>query len=49
VDLPIVRIAPWRGAAGQAAFYRQYSQLRQSDTAEYEHLLGEISIPMRLI
>ena len=42
-------LAPWRGAAGQAAFYRQYSQLRQSDTAEYEHLLGKISIPMRLI
>ena len=42
-------LAPWRGAAGQAAFYRQYSQLRQADTAEYEDLLGEISIPMRLI
>ena len=42
-------LAPWRGATGQAAFYRQYSQLRQADTAEYEHLLDEISIPMRLI
>jgi pimeloyl-ACP methyl ester carboxylesterase len=42
-------LAPWRGAAGQAAFYRQYSQLRQADTAEYEHLLGDISIPVRLI
>lgn len=42
-------LAPWRGAEGQAAFYRQYSQLKQVDTAEYEHLLGEISLPVRLI
>lgn len=42
-------LAPWRGAAGQAAFYRQYSQIKQADTAEYEPLLGKISIPMRLI
>jgi pimeloyl-ACP methyl ester carboxylesterase len=42
-------LAPWRGAAGKAAFYRQYRQLRQADTAEYEHLLGDISIPVRMI
>jgi pimeloyl-ACP methyl ester carboxylesterase len=42
-------LAPWRGAEGKAAFYRQYRQIRQADTAEYEHLLGEISIPTRLI
>ena len=42
-------LAPWRGAAGQAAFYRQYRQLRQSDTAEYEHLLGGSTIPVRLV
>jgi pimeloyl-ACP methyl ester carboxylesterase len=42
-------LAPWRGADGQAAFYRQYSQIKQADTAAYEHLLGEISIPVRLI
>ncbi|MFC5828384.1 alpha/beta fold hydrolase [Nonomuraea insulae] len=42
-------LAPWRGAQGQAAFYRQYSQIRQVDTAAYEHLLGEISLPVRLI
>lgn len=42
-------LAPWRGTTGQAAFYRQYSQIRQADTAEYEHLLGEISVPVRLI
>ncbi|MFD6421450.1 alpha/beta fold hydrolase [Streptomyces sp. NPDC060198] len=42
-------LAPWRGAAGQAAFYRQYSQIRQADTAPYEDLLGSISLPVRLI
>jgi pimeloyl-ACP methyl ester carboxylesterase len=42
-------LAPWRGAAGKAAFLRQYTQLRQADTAEYEHLLGELSLPMRII
>lgn len=24
-------LAPWRGAAGQVAFYRQYSQIRQAE------------------
>lgn len=42
-------LEPWRGTAGQAAFYRQYSQLRQAHTAEYEHLLGDISVPTRII
>ncbi|MEU7039241.1 alpha/beta hydrolase [Streptomyces sp. NPDC046237] len=42
-------LAPWRGAEGQAAFYRQYSQIRQADTAAYEDLLGGISLPVRLI
>jgi pimeloyl-ACP methyl ester carboxylesterase len=42
-------LAPWRGVAGKAAFYRQYSQIRQAHTAEYEHLLGEIAIPTRLV
>ncbi|MFI0367419.1 alpha/beta fold hydrolase [Actinomadura sp. 1N219] len=42
-------LAPWRGADEQAAFYRQYSQIREADTAEYEHLLDEISLPVRLI
>ncbi|SFE08480.1 Pimeloyl-ACP methyl ester carboxylesterase [Actinopolyspora alba] len=40
---------PWRGETGQAAFYRQYSQIKQEHTAAYEHLLGEITIPTRLI
>ncbi|MFI0404815.1 alpha/beta fold hydrolase [Actinomadura sp. 3N508] len=42
-------LAPWQGIDGQAAFYRQYSQIKEVDTAEYEHLLGEISLPVRLI
>ncbi|WP_307865893.1 alpha/beta fold hydrolase [Streptomyces smyrnaeus] len=42
-------LAPWQGAEGQAAFYRQYSQIKQADTVGYEPLLGEISIPVRLI
>ena len=42
-------LAPWLGADGQAAFYRQYRQLSQSDTADYEHLLGTIDIPVTLL
>lgn len=42
-------LGPWRGAGGKAAFYRQYSQIRQADTAEYEQLLGQVSLPVRLI
>jgi pimeloyl-ACP methyl ester carboxylesterase len=42
-------LAPWLGEEGQAAFYRQYRQLSQQDTAEYEHLLGSIDIPVTLL
>ncbi|MGW1463003.1 alpha/beta fold hydrolase [Streptomyces sp. NPDC002308] len=42
-------LAPWRGAEGQAAFYRQYRQIRQTDTAAYEDLLGDVSIPVRIV
>jgi pimeloyl-ACP methyl ester carboxylesterase len=42
-------LAPWRGPTGKAAFYRQYRQIRQTHTAEYEHLLSDISIPTRII
>lgn len=42
-------LEPWLGPEGQAAYYRQYGQLRQADTAEYEHLLGTISIPVRIL
>lgn len=42
-------LAPWLGPDGQAAFYRQYRQLSQDDTAEYEHLLGTIDVPVTLL
>lgn len=42
-------LTPWLGADGQAAFYRQYRQLAESDTADYEHLLGDIDIPLTLL
>jgi pimeloyl-ACP methyl ester carboxylesterase len=42
-------LRPWLGADGQAAYYRQYRQLAQADTEPYEHLLGTISIPVRLL
>ena len=42
-------LAPWLGPDGQAAFYRQYRQLRAADTAEYESLLGSIDIPVTLL
>ena len=42
-------LEPWVGPEGQAAYYRQYGQLRQADTAEYEHLLGAISLPVRIL
>ncbi|MGB9182608.1 MAG: alpha/beta hydrolase [Solirubrobacteraceae bacterium] len=42
-------LKPWVGSEGQAAYYRQYRQLRQVDTAEYEHLLSTIAIPVRIL
>ena len=42
-------LAPWLGTEGQAAYYRQYRQLSQADTAEYEHLLDTIDIPVTLL
>jgi len=42
-------LAPWLGPDGQAAFYRQYRQLSEDDTAEYEHLLATIDIPVTLL
>lgn len=42
-------LAPWRGAAGQAAYYRQYRQLAETDTRPYEPLLANITIPVRLL
>lgn len=42
-------LRPWLGEDGQAAFYRQYRQLSQADTEGYEHLLGDVDIPVRLL
>jgi pimeloyl-ACP methyl ester carboxylesterase len=42
-------LAPWLGADGQAAFYRQYRQLSEADTAEYEQLLDTVDIPVSLL
>lgn len=42
-------VAPWRGPAGQAAFYRQHRQFAQSQTDELEPLLGEVTVPTRII
>jgi pimeloyl-ACP methyl ester carboxylesterase len=42
-------LSPWLGPDGQAAFYRQYRQLTQADTAEYESLLAGIDIPVTLL
>jgi pimeloyl-ACP methyl ester carboxylesterase len=42
-------LSPWLGAEGQAAFYRQYRQLSQAHTADYEHLLSTIDIPVTLL
>ncbi len=33
----------------QQTFYRQYRQLSQADTAEYEHLLASIDVPVTLL
>ncbi|MET0698564.1 MAG: alpha/beta hydrolase [Mycobacterium sp.] len=42
-------LEPWLGSEGQAAYYRQYRQLSQVDTGEYEHLLDTIDIPVTLL
>lgn len=42
-------LAPWRGPAGQAAYYRQYRQLSESDTDPYEAKLAEIAMPVKVL
>jgi pimeloyl-ACP methyl ester carboxylesterase len=42
-------VAPWRGAEGQAAFYRQIAQADQRYTDEVEPLYPEIRIPTLVI
>ncbi|WP_026874639.1 alpha/beta fold hydrolase [Jiangella gansuensis] len=42
-------LAPWLGPDGQAAYYRQYRQLSESDTRPYEARLGQITVPVKLL
>ena len=41
--------APWTGAIGQAAFYRQIAQMEQRYTDEVEPLYGDIRCPVSLV
>jgi pimeloyl-ACP methyl ester carboxylesterase len=42
-------VAPWTGAQGQPAFYRQIEQTDERFLAEFEPLLSEIDIPVRIV
>jgi pimeloyl-ACP methyl ester carboxylesterase len=42
-------VAPWRGPAGQAAFYRQIAQFDEQLLAENEAHLGELTCPTKLL
>ncbi|MEQ8406039.1 MAG: alpha/beta hydrolase [Oceanicaulis sp.] len=44
-----VHTAPWRGAVGQPAFYRQIAQMDQAHTDAIEARLGEMRCPVRLL
>jgi pimeloyl-ACP methyl ester carboxylesterase len=42
-------VAPWLGASGQAAFYRQIAQMDQRYTDEIESRYGEIRCPVMIL
>ena len=42
-------IAPWLGATGQSAFYRQIAQGDERDTDEIEPLYGQITVPTLVV
>jgi pimeloyl-ACP methyl ester carboxylesterase len=42
-------VAPWRGAAGQAAFYRQIAQADQRFTDEIEPRYGSLDLPVLVV
>jgi pimeloyl-ACP methyl ester carboxylesterase len=42
-------VAPWLGASGQAAFYRQIAQMDQRYTDEIESRYGEIRCPVSIL
>ncbi len=48
-DVLAAHLDPWRGEEGRAAYYRQYGQLEQAATDEFQHLLGSVPVPTRII
>lgn len=42
-------LEPWRGADGQAAFYRQYAQADEAHSDQFQEQLSDLSIPMRIL
>ena len=42
-------LKPWTGEQGQAAFYRQYAQVDDTDTIEIQDQLSDIRIPVRIL
>ena len=48
-DVLAAHLDPWRGEEGRAAYYRQYRQLEQAATDEFQHLLGSVPVPTRII
>ncbi|WP_030703821.1 MULTISPECIES: alpha/beta fold hydrolase [unclassified Streptomyces] len=48
-DTLAAHLDPWRGEEGRAAYYRQYGQLEQADTDEFQHLLATVPVPTRII
>ena len=42
-------VAPWRGAAGKPALYRQIAQMHRRYTDEIEPHLGEVRCPVQLL
>ncbi|WP_405430122.1 alpha/beta fold hydrolase [Streptomyces anulatus] len=48
-DVLSAHVEPWRGERGRAAYYRQYRQAEQAATDEFQHLLGDVPVPTRII
>jgi pimeloyl-ACP methyl ester carboxylesterase len=40
---------PWRGTAGQAAYFHKIAQFEEADTAELEPLLEKIAVPALIV
>ncbi|MFJ8252331.1 alpha/beta fold hydrolase [Streptomyces sp. NPDC094466] len=48
-DVLSAHVDPWRGEGGRAAYYRQCRQAEQSATDDFQHLLGDVPVPTRII